>query len=73
MHKNDEMEKIVDTCKECKHKATDSCRDSYWWICGHESFEIGAEPIIDPDKPPIKECPLVKLCSENGEINAKNM
>jgi hypothetical protein len=55
--RNKEMS-IPEKCGDCEHRATDSCRDIWWWVCGHDVFEIGEEPTIEIDKPPILKCPL---------------
>lgn len=52
--------KIPKKCKDCENKATDSCRDDWWWICGHDKWEIGEEPVIDIEKGPIRKFPLME-------------
>ena len=49
---------VPKTCGDCDHRSSDSCRDFYWFICGHPNFEKGEEPIIELNEPPVLKCPL---------------
>ena len=31
-------ESIIIICKGCEYLGSDSCRDSYWYVCDHPSF-----------------------------------
>ena len=47
------------TCKGCEHFGSDSCRDTMWYICCHDDFNIEGK-CLDPDCKIPDWCPKKK-------------